>query len=152
MLRYGSLVNINPSASYYSVDGGGGSLYLLHKYHYCHIQLLLVLLSNYYNYYWAKNILYVFEKIGESLFFLHSLPSWWWWWYNPFLIHSANPQSWPVVITIFAHISLRPYKLSQNKTKIATGGTVGLAEWIIDDTCLVLLWSRGDFRYFILFG
>ena len=59
------------------------------------------------------------------------------------LIHEADPQSRPVVITIFTHV-VRPYVPTfQNLTKqnnfqvrivIATGWTVGLAEWIIDDT------------------
>ena len=40
---------------------------------------------------------------------------------NCFLIHEANPQSWPVVM-------------------FANGETVGLAKWIIDDTCLVFHW------------
>ena len=46
---------------------------------------------------------------------------------------------------IFAHVvrtsSVRPHISKQNKfqakTMLATGETVGLAEWIIDDTCLV---------------
>ena len=64
------------------------------------------------------------------------------------LIHVADPQSTPVVITIFALVvctSIHPYvrpsirqsqlfKISQYKTDVAPGGTVGLAEWIIDDT------------------
>ena len=29
-------------------------------------------------------------------------------------------------------------KTKQQKTMVATGETVGLAEWIIDDTCLVI--------------
>ena len=63
----------------------------------------------------------------------------------PLLFHEADPQSRPVVITIFARFvctSVRPsplFKISQNKTKqkvqarivIATGGTLGLGEWII---------------------
>ena len=58
------------------------------------------------------------------------------------LIHSANPQSRPVVIISFAHV-VRPSplfkssKTKQQKTMVATGETVGLAEWIIDDTSLV---------------
>ena len=31
-------------------------------------------------------------------------------------------------------------KTKQQKTMIATGETVDLAEWIIDDTCLVIYW------------
>ena len=66
-------------------------------------------------------------------------------------IYSANPQSRPVVIIIFAHVvrpfvrsSVRPSplfrssKTKQQKTMVATGVTMGLAEWIIDDTCLVV--------------
>ena len=62
------------------------------------------------------------------------------------LIHSADPQSRPVVIIIFGHV-VRPFvrpsplfksrKTKQQKTMFATGVTLGLAEWIIDDTCLV---------------
>ena len=70
------------------------------------------------------------------------------------LIHEAGPQSRPIVITIFARgvctsvrlSSVRPsplFKIAQNKNKfqvrivIATGGTVGLAVWIIDDTSVL---------------
>ena len=59
------------------------------------------------------------------------------------LIHSANPQSRPVGIIVFAHV-VRPSplfksrKTKQQKTIFATGVTMGLAEWIIDDTCLVV--------------
>ena len=66
---------------------------------------------------------------------------------NRILIHSANPQSRLIVISIFAH-AVRLYvrlsitfqnlaKQNKFKTMFATGETVGLAEWIIDDTCLV---------------
>ena len=69
------------------------------------------------------------------------------------LIHSANPKSRPVGIIVFAHVvrpSDRPSplfksrKTKQQKTMFATGVTMGLAEWIIDDTCLVyniICWS-----------
>ena len=57
-------------------------------------------------------------------------------------IHSADPQSRPVVIIVFHMSSVRPHFSKQNKfkakTMFATGETVGLAEWIIDDTFLVL--------------
>ena len=61
------------------------------------------------------------------------------------LIHSANPKSRPVGIIVFAHVvrpSVRPSDRShfsnlENKTKFATCVTMGLAEWIIDDNCLV---------------
>ena len=58
------------------------------------------------------------------------------------LIHSANPKSQPVGIIVFAHV-VRPSplfkssKTKQQKTMFATGVTMGLAGWIIDDTCLV---------------
>ena len=62
------------------------------------------------------------------------------------LIHSADP-----VIIIFAHVSVRmsvptfqnfaKQKKHRVKIMIATGRAVGLAEWIIDDTCLVLFRS-----------
>ena len=65
------------------------------------------------------------------------------------LIHSADPQSRPVVIIVFArvahlyvHTSVPTFqnlaKQNKVKTMFTTGETVGLAEWIIDDTCLVL--------------
>ena len=51
-----------------------------------------------------------------------------------FLIQVADPQSWPVVIIVFAHL-VRPHYAKQNifqaKTMSDTGETVGLAEWII---------------------
>ena len=56
------------------------------------------------------------------------------------LIHSAHPQ---VGIIIFVHVYPSPlFKISQKtkrrmKIMIPTGGTVVLAERIIDDTCLV---------------
>ena len=59
------------------------------------------------------------------------------------LIHEADRQLRPVVITIFAHVlcpSVPTFKnlTKQNKVQarvvITTGGTVGLTEWIIDDT------------------
>ena len=64
------------------------------------------------------------------------------------LNHLADPQSRPVVIIIFtgfARMSIRTSSLFKilQKTKlhmeimIATGGTVGLAEGIFDDTCLL---------------
>ena len=64
-----------------------------------------------------------------------------------FFIHSANPKSRPVGIIVFAHVvrpSVRPStlfkssKTKQQKTMFATGVTMGLAELIIDDTCLVV--------------
>ena len=68
------------------------------------------------------------------------------------LIHSADPQSQPVVIIIFTHVvrtCLRAYaKSSKTKNQIyqvrrmcITGESVGIAERIIDDTCLVMLAS-----------
>ena len=65
------------------------------------------------------------------------------------LFHESDPQSQPVVITIFARVvcpSVRPlFKISQNQVQvrivITTGGTVGLARWIIADThvlCFIL--------------
>ena len=48
------------------------------------------------------------------------------------LIHLSDPQ-----IIVFAHV-VRPFqnlaKPNRAKTMFATGETVGLAEWIIDDT------------------
>ena len=55
----------------------------------------------------------------------------------------ADPQSRPAVIIVSAHV-VRPSPLFtkqnkfQAKTMFATGEAVGLAEWIIDDTCLIL--------------
>ena len=66
------------------------------------------------------------------------------------LIQEADPQSQPVVIIVFAHV-VRPHfskytkqNKFQAKTLFTTGQTVDLAEWIIDDTCLVLF-MRGKF-------
>ena len=58
------------------------------------------------------------------------------------LIHSANP----VLITVFAHVvrpsALFKAKQSNRKQWVAIGETVGLAEWIIDDTWLVSSFFR----------
>ena len=59
------------------------------------------------------------------------------------LIHSANPKSRPVGIIVFAHdVRMSPLfksrKTKQQKTMFATGVTMGLAKWIIDDTWPVL--------------
>ena len=56
----------------------------------------------------------------------------------------TDPQSWLIVITIFTHV-VHPYALFQfhakqklYKTTFTTGGTDGrLAEYIIDDSCIV---------------
>ena len=57
------------------------------------------------------------------------------------LIHSADPQSRPEVITIFTHVVSALFKIEQNdfqvRIVVATGGIVCLAEGIIDETCLV---------------
>ena len=63
------------------------------------------------------------------------------------LIHEADPESRPVVITISHVVSFRPYVTFQDLAKqnklqarivIATGRTAGLAEWINDSThCIV---------------
>ena len=65
------------------------------------------------------------------------------------LIHSADPQSRPVVIIVFVLVvcpSLRPHFLksskikqisSENNVHYSPGETVGLAKWIIDENCLV---------------
>ena len=61
---------------------------------------------------------------------------------NDILIYSANPKSRLVGIIVFAHV-VRPSprfksrKTKQQKTMFATSLTMGLAEWIIDHTCLV---------------
>ena len=63
------------------------------------------------------------------------------------LIHSAYPQSRLVVIIVFTHVIRPSVPTFQNlarqnkfqvKTMFTTGETVDLAEWINDDTCLVL--------------
>ena len=64
------------------------------------------------------------------------------------LIYSADPQSRPrpVVIIIFAYVVRTSVHTFQNlaiqnkfqaKTMFTTGETVGLEEWIIDDSCLI---------------
>ena len=77
------------------------------------------------------------------------------------LIHSANPQSRPIGIIVFAHVvrlSVRPSvptfqnlaKLNKVKTMFPTGDTVGLAEWVIDDTCLVFVVFPSEMLKYIL--
>ena len=68
--------------------------------------------------------------------------AWWVTLYSPCHFWSM----WPVAIIVFAHVVcsyVRPHFSKQNKfkakTMFATGKTVGLAEWIIDDTCLVVV-------------
>ena len=73
------------------------------------------------------------------------------------MIHEADPQSRPV---IFIQL-VRPSPLfKQNKilmkTRFATGETVGLAEWIIDDACLAIFEFNGkvfsqDFQKYRVF-
>ena len=57
------------------------------------------------------------------------------------LIHSANPKSRPegIVFAYVVRLSVRPHftNLEKQNTMFATGVTMGLAEWIIDDTYLV---------------
>ena len=60
-----------------------------------------------------------------------------------FSINEAEPQSRPVVLTVFTHI-VHPSTLfktnivySEKNVHYTTGETVGLAEWIIDYICLV---------------
>ena len=69
------------------------------------------------------------------------------------LIHSANPKSRQLGIIVFARTcpSVCPSPLfksskKQQKTMFATGVTMGLAEWIIDDTCFVHVMLR-EFSY-----
>ena len=50
----------------------------------------------------------------------------------------GRPQSRPEIITIFAQI-VRTYVAT-----ITTGQACGLAEWIIDDSCLVPIIFRSD--------
>ena len=93
-----------------------------------------------------------FSPLTPPLYSIYSFKS------NMFLIHSAGPQSRPVVIIVFAHV-VRPSvcpstlfkssKTKQQKIMVATGETVGLAEWIINDTCLVFTILQTDFsKYF----
>ena len=61
-----------------------------------------------------------------------------------------DPLGQPTVtigIIVFAHV-VRPFVPTiQNLTMFATGETLGLAEWIIDDTCLV---KKLFFRFYVL--
>ena len=56
------------------------------------------------------------------------------------LIHSADPQSRPDNLSVRTSVptfqNLAKQNKFQPKTKFTTGETVGLAEWIIDDTNL----------------
>ena len=59
------------------------------------------------------------------------------------LIHSADPQSRPVMIIAFTYVirpSVRPsplFKMQQSKTNFQGKQCALLVEWIINDTCLV---------------
>ena len=62
------------------------------------------------------------------------------------MIHSANPTIADGII-VFAHV-VRSYVTFQNLAKqnkvitmFTTGETVGLVEWIIDDTCPVYIFT-----------
>ena len=66
-----------------------------------------------------------------------------WFWKFCLLIHVADPQSRLLVIIVFARVVpsyVRPQIFKQNEyqvnTMFSTGETVGLAEWIIEDTGL----------------
>ena len=81
---------------------------------------------------------------------------------SPLFIHGIDPHGQPKVTAGRDHCfrtccpSVRPSplfksrKTKQQKTMFATGVTVGLAEWIIDDTCLVnYLWLLNFSNYFL---
>ena len=80
---------------------------------------------------------------------IHSSTTW---------IHSADPQSRPVAITIFSHAvrpSVWPYVqniVKQNKHRVkimtVTGGTVSLAERIIDDTHVLFFFIFNNSRQY----
>ena len=60
------------------------------------------------------------------------------------LIHSANPKSRPLGTIVYAHVvrpSVRPnfsnLAKQSNRNNVRYWRDMGLAEWIIDDTCLV---------------
>ena len=110
----------------------------------CHISLGFI----------GAQVQYTYIPKLNSIFFYKSLILKWYllgvtcFWY---LIHEAGPPSRPVMIIVFAHVRsfVRPSVLPhfskpnkfQAKTMFTTGETVGLAEWIIDDTCLVWISS-----------
>ena len=59
--------------------------------------------------------------------------------WHEFLIHEADPQSRPKLITIFTRGVCPSVKIPQNKKQfqvriVPIGWTVGLANWIINDT------------------
>ena len=54
------------------------------------------------------------------------------------MIHSTNPQPRPEGIVRPSSL-FKSRKTKQQKTMFATGVTVGLTEWIIDDTCNFLI-------------
>ena len=67
------------------------------------------------------------------------------------LIHKTGPQSRPVMIKIFTHV-IRPSV--HTRAKITASRTVGLAKWIIDNSCLLwfLLLINGKRTYnFMMF-
>ena len=69
---------------------------------------------------------------------------------KPLLIHEADPQPRPVVITVFTHgitnfQNLAKQNNFQLRLVIITDGTVSLAEGIIDDTHVLFLLSLKAF-------
>ena len=59
-----------------------------------------------------------------------------------FLIRSANPKSWPVVITFRSSPLFKIEQTKQFLSENFTTGRTGPAEGIIDDTCLLLTVSH----------
>ena len=55
-----------------------------------------------------------------------------------------RPQSRPVVITIFTQIIRPCVPKLQNQATVTAGRVCGLAEWILDDSCLVLFMTVHD--------
>ena len=74
------------------------------------------------------------------------------------LIHLADPQSRPVMIIVFARFVRPSVPTFQNlikqnkfqvKTLFTTGEIVGLGEWIMEDSCIVLhIFEHQKVHYF----
>ena len=99
--------------------------------------------------YWLSNVISNYYDTGSSFSNRHTILV-----QNKFLIHEAEPQSGPVVIIIFSHLVHTFHNLAkqnnfQVKMVITASGTLGQAEWIIDNTCLVKAVSKNALKFIL---
>ena len=87
--------------------------------------------EKYYYYYWSTRPTTV--PAGSDHYFHTECP-----FVRPFVRSSVRPHF------------LKSSKQNKQKTMFATGETVGLAEWIIDETCLVIIITFLLFLFFLL--